>query len=130
MAAEKEMMKLDSDAKGVYVIAPTPFHPDGKIDDASIDQHALGRFPWSRDKWALVIDELSLARPKVIALDVIFPDVENEENDRALAAAFARAGNVLLGANLSAWLPARPLRLAMSLWLVSLGGQLCWRSLA
>ena len=26
------------DAKGVYVIAPTPFHPDGRIDDASIDR--------------------------------------------------------------------------------------------
>jgi 4-hydroxy-tetrahydrodipicolinate synthase len=31
-------MKLDSDARGVYVIAPTPFHPDGRIDDASIDR--------------------------------------------------------------------------------------------
>jgi 4-hydroxy-tetrahydrodipicolinate synthase len=31
-------MKLDSNAKGVYVIAPTPFHPDGRIDDASIDR--------------------------------------------------------------------------------------------
>ncbi len=30
--------KLDSNAKGVYVIAPTPFHPDGRIDDASIDR--------------------------------------------------------------------------------------------
>jgi class 3 adenylate cyclase/CHASE2 domain-containing sensor protein len=70
------------------------------IDDASIDQHALGRFPWSRDKWARIIDELSLAKPKVIALDVIFPDAENDENDAALAGAFQRAGNVLLGANL------------------------------
>ena len=31
-------MKLDSNAKGVYVIAPTPFHPDGRIDEASIDR--------------------------------------------------------------------------------------------
>ena len=31
-------MKLQSDAKGVYVIAPTPFHPDGRIDEASIDR--------------------------------------------------------------------------------------------
>jgi 4-hydroxy-tetrahydrodipicolinate synthase len=31
-------VKLDSSAKGVYVIAPTPFHPDGRIDDASIDR--------------------------------------------------------------------------------------------
>jgi 4-hydroxy-tetrahydrodipicolinate synthase len=31
-------VKLDSNAQGVYVIAPTPFHPDGRIDDASIDR--------------------------------------------------------------------------------------------
>jgi 4-hydroxy-tetrahydrodipicolinate synthase len=31
-------MKLDSGAKGVYVIAPTPFHPDGKVDHSSIDR--------------------------------------------------------------------------------------------
>ncbi|MGH9558462.1 MAG: sulfite exporter TauE/SafE family protein [Bryobacteraceae bacterium] len=36
---------------------------------------------------------------------------------------------VLLGANLSAILPSRPLRVAISLWLVSLGGELCWRAL-
>ncbi len=28
---------LDSNARGVYVIAPTPFHPDGRVDDKSID---------------------------------------------------------------------------------------------
>src|SRR6478672_1092840 len=26
------------EAQGVYVIAPTPFHPDGRIDEASIDR--------------------------------------------------------------------------------------------
>ncbi len=31
-------MKLPSSIRGVYVIAPTPFHPDGRIDDASIDR--------------------------------------------------------------------------------------------
>ena len=31
-------MKLTSEAKGVYVIAPTPFHTDGRIDEASIDR--------------------------------------------------------------------------------------------
>jgi uncharacterized membrane protein YfcA len=35
---------------------------------------------------------------------------------------------VLAGANLSALLPSRPLRVAISLWLVSVGGQLCWRA--
>ncbi len=31
-------MKLAANARGVYVIAPTPFHSDGRIDDASIDR--------------------------------------------------------------------------------------------
>jgi 4-hydroxy-tetrahydrodipicolinate synthase len=31
-------MKPHIDAQGVYVIAPTPFHPDGRIDDSSIDR--------------------------------------------------------------------------------------------
>ena len=31
-------MKFPNDAAGVYVIAPTPFHPDGRVDDASIDR--------------------------------------------------------------------------------------------
>jgi 4-hydroxy-tetrahydrodipicolinate synthase len=31
-------MKPHIAAEGVYVIAPTPFHPDGRIDDASIDR--------------------------------------------------------------------------------------------
>ena len=28
-------MRLDETAKGVYVIAPTPFHADGRIDEAA-----------------------------------------------------------------------------------------------
>jgi len=31
-------MKTDIEPKGVYVIAPTPFFPDGRIDEASIDR--------------------------------------------------------------------------------------------
>ena len=31
-------MSPPPDAKGVYVIAPTPFHPDGRIDAASIER--------------------------------------------------------------------------------------------
>jgi 4-hydroxy-tetrahydrodipicolinate synthase len=31
-------MRLDETAKGVYVIAPTPFHDDGRIDEASTDR--------------------------------------------------------------------------------------------
>jgi len=31
-------MQLDASARGVYVIAPTPFHPDGRVDDGSLDR--------------------------------------------------------------------------------------------
>ena len=31
-------MPLDHTAKGVFPIAPTPFHPDGRVDSASIDR--------------------------------------------------------------------------------------------
>jgi 4-hydroxy-tetrahydrodipicolinate synthase len=31
-------MPLDHTAKGVYVIAPTPFHPDGRVDEAGTDR--------------------------------------------------------------------------------------------
>ncbi|MFH6781477.1 MULTISPECIES: dihydrodipicolinate synthase family protein [Methylobacterium] len=31
-------MRLTPDAKGVFPIAPTPFHPDGRIDEASVDR--------------------------------------------------------------------------------------------
>jgi 4-hydroxy-tetrahydrodipicolinate synthase len=32
------MPLLSPAASGVYVIAPTPFHPDGRVDDASVDR--------------------------------------------------------------------------------------------
>jgi 4-hydroxy-tetrahydrodipicolinate synthase len=31
-------MKIPENTRGVYVIAPTPFHPDGRIDESSIDR--------------------------------------------------------------------------------------------
>jgi 4-hydroxy-tetrahydrodipicolinate synthase len=39
-SGRRDAMKRE-DAKGVYVIAPTPFHPDGRIDDASIDRMTI-----------------------------------------------------------------------------------------
>ena len=34
----RDVAELRAAAKGVYVIAPTPFHSDGRIDEASIDR--------------------------------------------------------------------------------------------
>jgi uncharacterized membrane protein YfcA len=37
---------------------------------------------------------------------------------------------VLAGANMSTVLPSHPLRVGLSLWIIGLGAQLCWRGLA
>jgi adenylate cyclase len=76
---------------------PLPVHPDIAIiaiDDKSIAE--LGRFPWSREQYVRLLDRLSLAQPKVVLFDVLFPEVESPEMDRALAEAIRRSGNVVL----------------------------------
>ena len=67
------------------------------IDDASVS--ALGRWPWPRKKIAELIDSLSRAGAKIIAIDLTFLPAEAERlsgNDRVLAEAIQRAGNVIL----------------------------------
>ena len=76
---------------------PLPPHPDIAIiaiDDKSIRE--LGRFPWSREQYVRLLDRLAIAKPKVLLFDVLFPEVESPEADRALAEAIRRAGNVVL----------------------------------
>ena len=63
------------------------------IDERSVNE--LGRWPWSRKVLARLIDNLSEAR--VVALDIVFSEPENEESDGELARAIADAGNVVLG---------------------------------
>ncbi len=50
----------------------------------------------------------------------------------ALALKLAAGGvaGAFVGAHLLSILPPRPLRVALSLWLMSMGGQLCWRAVA
>jgi class 3 adenylate cyclase/CHASE2 domain-containing sensor protein len=78
------------------------------IDDASLKEFPVG-WPWPRAYLAQIIDELSLAKPKVIALDMYFPEKQDfpdgdappepttaPSNDQILADSIRRAGNVLL----------------------------------
>ncbi|HZT31781.1 MAG TPA: CHASE2 domain-containing protein [Bryobacteraceae bacterium] len=81
-----------------------PLPPPGDIalvaiDDASIAR--FGRFPWPRSLMARAIDTLAAAQPKVIALDVLYTDPTNAADDAALAQAIARAGNVVVAAQLT-----------------------------
>lgn len=86
------------------------------IDDGSIrrlEEHA-GRWPWPRVVHGLVIDYLARAEAKLIVYDVLFTERDRrtfemggetwsgEESDRALAESVARAGNVVVAADVSA----------------------------
>ncbi|MGE5147801.1 MAG: CHASE2 domain-containing protein, partial [Candidatus Eiseniibacteriota bacterium] len=64
------------------------------IDERSIQK--LGRWPWSRDVYAALVDRLSAAGAAVIAFDLLFTDPGTPEEDKALETALRHAGTVLL----------------------------------
>jgi adenylate cyclase len=69
------------------------------VDEVSLDllRHSVGRFPWPRDVWAMVVQYLSAGGAKVIAFDFGFPDpdLEHPAADSAFAEAARAAGNVV-----------------------------------
>lgn len=75
-------------------VAPAPNIAIITIDEKSIA--ALGRYPWSRDNYARLVDKLAAVKAKAVMFDVFFPERENATNDRLFAAATKRAGNVVL----------------------------------
>ncbi len=70
------------------------------IDETSLKR--FGRFPWSRSLVAQALDRLKDLHPKAIALDILYVDPTNPNDDFALAAAIKRAGNVIVAAQLTA----------------------------
>lgn len=76
------------------------------IDDESLD--IIGRWPWPRQRVAMVLDEINRAGAKVIALDIVFAEPQAAESirtpdgrwtsidhDKALAESMRRGGNVI-----------------------------------
>ena len=68
------------------------------IDEPSIAK--LGRFPWSRDLTAKVLNNISDAQPKAIALDILYSEPTDEIADKSLSDAIKKAGNVVIGEQL------------------------------
>ena len=69
------------------------------IDEASFAQ--IGhQWPWPRGLHAKLVDQLSRSGALVIALDVLLTEASSDAEDRALAEAIARAGNVVLASNM------------------------------
>src|SRR5262245_29878994 len=68
------------------------------IDDESLRR--IGRWPWSREKLAQIIDGIERAKPRAIAVDVLLDDRTTSEADYALAAAIANTHAIVLAAHL------------------------------
>ncbi|HVP36679.1 MAG TPA: serine/threonine-protein kinase [Terriglobales bacterium] len=67
------------------------------IDRTSLDKY--GRWPWSRDKLAALVEKISSAKPKVIYLDFYLPsDPVEDTSGRTglLSSSIRNAGNVIL----------------------------------
>jgi CHASE2 domain-containing sensor protein/signal transduction histidine kinase len=66
------------------------------IDEDSLQQ--IGRWPWSRAVHATLLDKISEAKPKIIALDLILSEADRRDPnaDQSLADAIQRAGNVIV----------------------------------
>jgi CHASE2 domain-containing sensor protein/signal transduction histidine kinase len=61
------------------------------IDDDSLQ--AIGAWPWQRDKHAAMLSQLALAKPKAVALDLLFLEHSAQvESDEALAKALRLPG--------------------------------------
>jgi len=82
--------------------ARPPLAPSKDIVIVGIDEYSLSAYeqwPWPRHLHAALIDRLTAAGAKVIALDIIFDQPSREghaADDDALAAAIARSGRVVL----------------------------------
>ncbi|GAB4350876.1 MAG: CHASE2 domain-containing protein [Immundisolibacter sp.] len=80
------------------------------IDGASAARLRLPeRFAdWPRRVYAALIERLAAAGARVIAVDVFFANARHADDDAALAAAIARAGNVVLFGQLQRQVQALP----------------------
>lgn len=87
------------------------------IDESSISR--FGQFPWKRELTARILNNISAAQPKAIALDILYSEATDKLNDLALAESIRKAGNVAIAEQLvrdrhtpelgrSEWLKALP----------------------
>ncbi|MGA2232699.1 MAG: protein kinase, partial [Tepidisphaeraceae bacterium] len=77
-----ERAMYDFRARHFQFFAPPPtdklVHVD--IDDAALEE--IGRWPWPRSQMAQIVSELDRAQAKVIGLDVVYSEPENERTVR------------------------------------------------
>ena len=72
----------------------------GEIVLVSIDEKSLrevGRWPWSRGRYADLIEAIDAAKPERQVHDIMFPEKSEPDQDARLAEVLGRTRNVVLG---------------------------------
>ena len=64
------------------------------IDEKAVTQ--VGRWPWPRGRYAELVDAIEAAKPEQQVHDIMFPDRSDPVQDRQLAQAIERSGNITL----------------------------------
>ncbi len=98
--APPALQQLDYRLKDARFRARGPVRPDRDVVVVAIDHKSIqemGRWPWSREITGHLLENLSQYGAKVTALDIVFSEPQDPVHDKALAAAVARAGNVVMG---------------------------------
>lgn len=65
-----------------------------QIDDASLQ--GVGTWPWNRALHARLLEGIARAKPKAVAVDILFVEPGDAAGDTELGAAIAKAGNIAL----------------------------------
>jgi len=95
--------QLDLQARNWLIRTRGPLPVPNDIAVVAIDETSLarfGRYPWRRSLMAQLVSRLADMQPKAIALDVLFSETTSDGDDKALATAIAKAGNVITATQL------------------------------
>src|SRR5262245_35521396 len=98
--------ELNSRAYDFTLRLAGPVKPTSPVTIVAIDEESLekiGKWPWTRDKLAQVIDRVRGGSPRAIGLDILLNDASPvAAEDDVLADAIARADKIVLAAELAA----------------------------
>jgi len=77
--------------------------PEAPITIVAIDEESLqkeGKWQWSREKLATLVEAIAQSKPRVLALDIVLDDQGAGDEDAALATALSRPAAVVLPARI------------------------------
>ncbi|MBU0729995.1 MAG: adenylate/guanylate cyclase domain-containing protein [Proteobacteria bacterium] len=95
-----EAMFLDYRFQLRNIISPPP--PPENILIIAVDEKSLdifGRWPWARDLQSELIDTIITGDPRILVVDIFYPEPENPQRDAALGSVFEKYyGRIALAA--------------------------------